>query len=127
MWIFPRWGFYSIACADKPGTTEIDPDTVMVRARVKKHLTNLLQQFPSFGDTKILALPGRDYEFRLIVPKAVWVEVLKELAEEQTWANFKSEAAARKADTGTAYVNKLHAVWWEMLQLQEPGTKRDWS
>jgi hypothetical protein len=47
------------------------------------------------------------------------IEVLKGMAEEQTWSNFKDEAAARKSETGTAYVNKLHAVWWEMLQLQE--------
>ena len=80
--------------------------------------------FPSLAETKILALPGRDYGFRLIVPKAVWVEVLKELANEQFWANFKTEAETRKADTGGDYVNKLHAVWWKMVQLQKPETKR---
>ena len=46
------------------------------------------------------------------------------LAEEQTWSNFKDEAAARKADTGSEYVHKLHAVWWEMLQLQERESDR---
>lgn len=91
----------------------------MVRARVRKHLINLQRRFPSLVDTKILKLPGRDYGFRLIVPKVVWVAVLREMAEEQTWSNFKAEAAARKSDSGNAYVNKLHAVWWEMLQLQE--------
>jgi hypothetical protein len=34
------------------------------------------------------------------------------------WSNFKDEAAARKADTGSEYIDKLHAVWWEMLKLQ---------
>jgi hypothetical protein len=96
----------------------------MVRARVRKHLTNLQHRFPSLAEIKILALPGQDYGFRLIMPKVVWAEVLKKMAEEQTWSNFKNEAAARKADAGTAYVNKLHAVWWEMLQLQEPETHR---
>lgn len=76
-------------------------------------------RLPSLADAKILAFPGRDYGFRLIVPKSVWVEVLSELAQEQTWSNFKTEAAVRKADTGSAYVTKLHAVWWEMLQLQD--------
>jgi hypothetical protein len=97
----------------------------MVRALVRKHLTNLKRRFPSLADTKILALPGRDYGFRLIVPKSVWVKVLTKMAEEQTWSNFKNEAAARNADTGSAYVNKLHAVWWEMLQLQESQTRRN--
>jgi hypothetical protein len=97
----------------------------MVRARVRKHLINLKSRFSSLSDAKILVLPGRDYGFRLIMPKAVWVEVLKEMAEEQSWSNFKNEAAARSADTGIAYIDKLHAVWWQMLQLQEPQTRPD--
>jgi hypothetical protein len=48
------------------------------------------------------------------------VQVSTGLAEEQTWSSFKDEAAARKADPGSKYVDKLHAVWLEMLQLQEP-------
>ena len=125
MWIFSVFGFYSIACADKPGTKKIDKNTVMVRARVRKHLENLKNRFPSLADTEILALPGRDYGFRLIMPKIVWVEVLKDMAEEQTWSNFKTEAAARSADTGSAYIEKLHAVWWEMLGLQDSQTRRN--
>ena len=97
----------------------------MVRARVRKHLINLKSRFSSLADAKILVLPGRDYGFRLIMPKAVWVEVLKEMAEEQTWSNFKNEAAVRSTDTGIAYIDKLHAVWWQMLQLQESQTRRD--
>jgi hypothetical protein len=93
----------------------------MVRARVKKHLINLTKRFPAVADAKILALPGRDYAFRIVVPKATWVQVLTGLAKEQTWSNFKDEAAARKADTGSEYVDKLHAVWCEMLQLQRGG------
>jgi hypothetical protein len=36
---------------------------VIVRARIGEHLTNLQQRFPSLADTKVLALPGRDYGF----------------------------------------------------------------
>jgi hypothetical protein len=32
---------------------------------------------------------------------------------------LQDEAAARKADTCSEYIDKLHAVWWEMLKLQE--------
>jgi hypothetical protein len=62
---------------------------------------NLTKRFPAIADAKILALPGRDYGFRIVIPKATWVQVLTGLAEEQTWSNFKDEAAARKADTGS--------------------------
>jgi hypothetical protein len=121
IWVFTRWGFYSIACANLPGTNRIDSETVMVRARVLKHLMNLKKRFPAIADAEILALPKRDYAFRIVIPKATWVQVLTGLAEEQTWSNFKDEAAARKGDTGREYVDKLHAVWQEMLQLQERG------
>ena len=127
MWVFTRFGFYSIACADKPGTKEIDPDTVMVRARVRKHLTNLQHRFQSLADTKILTLPGRDYGFRLILPKPVWVEVLKELAEEQRWSNFKSEATKNLAQAGAYYTRALHEVWEVMYGLQAPKQRRRWS
>jgi hypothetical protein len=96
----------------------------MVRARVKKHLMNLKKRFPAVADAKILALPGRDYAYRIVISKATWVQVLTGLAEEQTWSNFKDEAAARKADTGGEYVDKLHAVWREMLKLQEQESGR---
>ena len=76
-------------------------------------------------DTKILALPGRDYGFRLIVPKAVWVEVLKEMAEEQTWSNFKNEAAKNQGKTGADYTRTLHDVWEIMYRLQESQTRRN--
>lgn len=56
----------------------------MVRARVKKHLQNLQEHFPALAGAEILAWPGRDYGFRLIVPKEVWIDVLSGLAEEQT-------------------------------------------
>ena len=119
MWVFTRFGFYSIACADKPGTRVIDPDTVMVRARVRKHLTNLQSRFPSLLSAKILSLQNRDYGFRLLVPKAVWVEVLKNLAEEQAWSNFKSEAARNEGQTGSAYIRALHRVWHDMYLIQD--------
>jgi len=91
----------------------------MVRARVRKHLTNLQRRFPLLARTKILTLPGRDYGFRLIVPKAAWVEALKEMAAEQTWSNFKNEAAKSQGQTGADYTRALHDVWEIMYGLQE--------
>jgi hypothetical protein len=122
MWIFTIYGFYSIACADKPGTKEIDRDTVMVRARRKEHLQNLQKRFPPLGSSEILSPPNRDYGYRLIVPKSVWVAALQELAEEQEWSNFKSEVVKRQGHDGTAYTSALHKVWEIMYRLQESDT-----
>lgn len=101
--------------------SKLDPG---VRARVRKHLTNLQQRFPALADAKILTLPGRDYGYRLIVAKAVWAEALKELAEEQTWSNFKNEAAKNQGKTGADYTRALHDVWEIMYGLQEPENRR---
>jgi hypothetical protein len=63
---------------------------------------------------------GTDYGFRIIVPKLDWVDVLSELAREQTWSNFKNEASsfARLKGQGGAYVQALHRIWEVMLSLQ---------
>jgi hypothetical protein len=90
MWIFVRYGFYSIASASKPDGS-IDGETVMVRARSKDHLQNLPDRFSALADAEIVAMPNRDYRYRLITPKRVWVPILAELAEEQDWSNFKNE------------------------------------
>jgi hypothetical protein len=62
---------------------------VMVRARVRKHLMNLKKRFPAVAEVEILALPRRDYAFRIVIPKATWVQVLTGLAEEQTWSVWR--------------------------------------
>ena len=62
MWIFTRYGFFSIACANNPDGT-INPDTVMVRARLHEHLVNLKERFPGseLDKAEILSWDGRDY------------------------------------------------------------------
>ena len=95
----------------------------MVRARVRKHLTNLQLRFPALADAKILTLPGRDYGYRLIVAKTVWADALKELAEEQTYCNFKNEAAMNQGQTGAGYTRALHDVWEIMFDLQNAESR----
>lgn len=121
MWVFTKYGFVSIACASKPNGG-IDESTVMVRARLRQHLENLKARFPDteLGKAKILESAGTDYKYRLVVPKEVWVSVLSELAMEQTWSNFKNEAArfARIKKISDGFVNALHKVWEIMHDLQ---------
>lgn len=118
MWIFVRYGFYSIACARKQNGS-LDRDTVMVRARSRDHLRNLQARFQSLARAEIVTLPNRDYRYRLIVPKSIWVSVLVELAEEQEWSNFKDEAAKHQGNAGAAYSRALHEVWDLMYGLQD--------
>ena len=108
---------YSIACASKPDGS-IDKDTVMVRGRQAGHLRNLQTRFPALAGT-IVTLPNRDYRYRIIVPKSVWVAALGEMAEEQQWGNFKNQVAKHQGRAGAAYANALHEVWAVMYRLQE--------
>jgi hypothetical protein len=127
MWVFTRYGFYSVGCAST-GSRSVDPQTVVVRARLEAHLQNLQSHFPQLATAEIVALPERDYRYRLIVPKAVWVEVLAALAREQDWSHFKNEASRFQGLEGKRYVRALDRVWGLMRQLQaaeEPGGAQD--
>ncbi len=55
MWVFTRYGFYSIACASKPDGS-LDEQTVMVRARCIAHLQILQKRFPALAVGEILDL-----------------------------------------------------------------------
>jgi hypothetical protein len=121
MWVFTKYGFYSIACAnDSDGN--LDVNTVMVRARDDQHLRNLQERFPDteIGTAEIIALPSRDYGFRIIVPKSAWVQALSQLATEQTWSNFKNEVGtySRIKNLSRDYVDALHDIWGVMYRIQ---------
>ena len=117
MWVFTRYGFYSVACASRPDGS-LDEETVMVRGRLKDHLRNLCNRFSAIAGAQIVTMANRDYRYRVIVPKGVWVQILAELAEEQAWSNFKDEACAHQGQEGASYVRALHDVWGIMHRLQ---------
>jgi len=71
------------------------------------------------AEANINTLPSRDYRYRLIAPKSIWVAVLAELAQEQEWSNFKNQVAKHEGKSGAAYADALHEVWTVMSRLQE--------
>jgi len=91
----------------------------MVRARCVAHLRNLQTRFPALAAGEIIELPNRDYRYRLILPKASWVEMVRQVAEEQEWSSFKNQAAKHQGAAGTKYVRALHDVWEVMYRLQQ--------
>jgi hypothetical protein len=118
VWLFTRYGFYSIACASQANGS-LDPRTVMIRARRVAHLCNLQKRFPALADEKIVTLPNRDYRFRLIVSKEVWAGTLAELGREQEWSNFKNEVTRYQGAGDPEYLHALHEVWSKMYRLQQ--------
>ena len=111
MWLFTVHGFYSVSVL--PGS----PKTC-VRARLRKHLEALRIRFKLQYD--IVRTDGCDYLYRMLVPKKVWAGVVKELTAEQTWSNFKRQAA--KVNGRDAYERALHEVWEVMFELQRKET-----
>jgi hypothetical protein len=126
MWIFTRYGFYSVACASKADGS-LDKDTVMVRGRRKDHLQNLRNRFSAIAAAEIVTMADRDYRYRIILAKSVWVPILAQLAEEQEWSNFKSEVAVHQGGEGALYVAALHDVWGIMYRLQNQRDSRGHS
>jgi len=53
------------------------------------------------------------------------VAVMSEMADEQTWSNFKNEAARFQGNAGRDYVQALHDVWDVMRNLQEAAARAD--
>ena len=117
MWLFTRYGFYSIACA-RNSDGSINPNLVMIRARRRAHLKALQQRFRDLVDLEMVTLPHRDYRYRLIATKGIWGQILNDLAQEQEWSNFKNEVARFQGTGGSRYVDALHKVWAVMHNLQ---------
>ena len=122
MWIFTKHGFFSAVCArqgDGKHGQPVDPDRIMVRARVRGHLEALRKRFPDLlGRCDIQEFAGTDYAFRIFIDKRVWSQVLSGLAEETDYDNFKSEVARHQGRAGAAYERSLHDVWSVMYRLQ---------
>ena len=122
MWLFTKYGFYSAVCArqgDGSHGQSVDPDRIMVRARVRNHLEALKDRFADLlADCEIKEFSGTDYAFRIFVAKTVWSKVLVGLNEEMDYDNFKSEVARHQGSEGAAYEQSLHDVWSVMNGLQ---------
>jgi hypothetical protein len=123
MWIFTKHGFFSAVCArqgDGRHGQPVDPDRIMVRARLRGHLEALKKRFPNLlGQCDVQESASTDYAYRLFLPKSAWVQVLAGVAEETDYDNFKSEVARHQGRAGAAYEHSLHEVWSVMHRLQK--------
>jgi hypothetical protein len=100
MWLCLREGFLSVV-ANKDYDPKVDTSELIVRARVKEHISNY------FPKVKILEWKGTDYRFRAFISKDELKSVLATYVDELYYTNFKDSV---KDD-------KLHdfylSVWYE--------------
>ena len=122
MWVFTKYGFFSAVCARRASgghDQPVDPDRVMVRARVRVHLEALRDRFPDLlGPCEIREFPDTDYAFRIFVAKSDWSRVMAGLCEEMDYDNFKSKVAGHQGRGGADYQHALGKVWSVMSGLQ---------
>jgi len=123
MWLFTKYGFYSAVCARKGDGAHrqpVDPNRIMVRARLRIHLEALKDRFPALLHAcEIKEFAGTDYAFRIFVDKPIWSQAVGELIEEMDYDNFKSEVGRFQKRGGAGYEHSLHEVWSVMCGLQD--------
>jgi hypothetical protein len=114
MWLFTKYGFFSVVCArrGKGESVKLDQKLLMVRARDRDHIEGLKRRFSrELGSYGIKESPSNDYRFRIFVPRKVWLGVARALAADIDYGNFKSEAARTQGKAGDDYIDVLHTVW----------------
>tara|TARA_Y100000034_G_C6900069_1_gene415942 strand:- start:1502 stop:1876 length:375 start_codon:yes stop_codon:yes gene_type:complete len=124
MWLFTKYGFFSVVCArqEENSPLTIDLDKVMVRARKKKHLQNLKHRFIELiGNCQIIMTSGRDYPCRMVIAKDVWNKICFYLSNEIDYNNFKNEVDKTQEDRD---LNEcLHEIWSIMFDYMEKPVK----
>ena len=94
MWIqSPTLGGFSVVLADDLQTRRPDPDTVMIRARDRRHLERLQAAAPSLAGCEIVGPErGLDYPCRIVCPKEAFADALRAIALDLAYRNVKNEA-----------------------------------
>jgi hypothetical protein len=121
MWFqHPRIGHLSVVLARKgPGPGQpVDPDTVMIRARLAQHLENLQRAAPALKGFKIVESANADYRYRLIVPKAAFADAMRDILLAIGWTNVKADAQAHAGAVGQGFVDALHDTWAAFQRIQ---------
>lgn len=103
----------------EPGKRSGAPRKLMVRARVRKHLELLKRDHPRLRRYPIIrSEPGRDYAFRMIVPRTTFTRVMAALVSSIAYGNFKGACEA-SPDLDRDYTDALHSVWAVFRKLQK--------
>ena len=115
MWIFTRYGFFSVSRHNR--------QTLAVRARARKHLVLLQNRLPFLKSYPILENTKTDYRYRILVPRNVWVDAMTTLTVEQHWPNVKDECSRFQNDE--TYTRVMAEVWFRMVEAQRSWGQKE--
>ncbi len=110
MWIFTKWGFFSVT------QTTRRADQIQIRARARVHLENLQKAFPILERSPISETPENDYRFRIIVMRWRWEALGQKLTAAIDYSNFKGEV--QRAGFARDMLDELHRIWTIMFGFQ---------
>ncbi len=97
MWIASTNGFISIVQHwDKP-------DTLLVRARVRKDLLSI------FSKRRIIEIPEADYRFRVLVSKNEFAELMFNQIKKIDYPNFKDRIV--QSDSHKEKLDVYYQIW----------------
>ncbi len=121
MWLqHPQLGGFSVVLADDLVTGRPDPDTVMIRARSETHLDLLRRTVPALAQyDAIESGPSLDYPWRLVCPRTIFADAMRELALGLDYRNVKGEAHRNAAQLGHGFVDALHRVHGALARVKE--------
>jgi hypothetical protein len=112
MWLATKYGFYSIVRKRKPSARRLAE--YHVRARVRSDLENLLAA--SDLQREIFEWAATDYRFRFLASEEDIRLLMRCLAENLDYSNFKSQIA--RTPDQRAKLTAYHKVWEQMARLQ---------
>ncbi len=114
MWIFTRWGFYSVACArqgDGGHENEIDPHNLIVAATLRSQLEAIQLHLPDLiGNCAIKEHADADFKYQMFVEKNIWSQVMLSLSQELNYDNFRDEMVKEHSMDDTQYLKQLTSV-----------------
>ena len=110
MWLQTTDGFFSVV------EHRDNDELVLIRARTREDLENLTRyDAEGFDDEHIIEDLAADYQWRLIAPRAAWLEVLTKLTNEIDYDNFKDAVKKKQGpERASLYMN----IWTILRRLQ---------
>ena len=121
MWIFTRYGFYSVV---EKAKREGSGSEVHVRSRVREQLEDLCGlcsglEAEGMAPGAIEEGTATDYRYRVRLGREAWAQVASKLAQDLDYSNFKGEVhrrgAAKNSAAYDAYQDQLYSVYQDML------------
>ena len=119
MWLFTRHGFFSIT--RRP---EMDAEhPVQIRARCREDLEALRERWGALlGECAVIDTPQGDYPARLCITGETLEALMREIAQDLDYPNFKGEIGRTPGQTDKLHA--YHGIWEIMADYQRRKTGR---